>query len=386
MEDFIIENLTNKQLISVVSNAVRWSDILKINGITKTDVILTFTDNKNTLINNNEVFVLPIMLNTLFTGVCNHVFLLSILSAYPLRYEWFYENFIQISTDLSSIKGLHLNFAIESNSIFSKKSFSVDEVIYIDYIEKILEFIKDGNYIIQDIDEYYIQGKEVYQIKHNIHHNLIYGFDNNYLKTLSLYPYGYEFADIKFQEYFNAYLSCSLLCESDSKRQHNKFFSLYKIKNANEKYSFNIDIFKCNLKDYVNSSESIGSTTNQYRSWGINTYNFIIRQLEEKNKMLYQYFIINSICEHKNHIFNCIKQLKINDKTKEKVLNDYNEILKIVRKMKIFQLKSSIGLQKKSFSKYYNIESPEFTNKLIEDLMLVRDLENQCLTYLLEQI
>lgn len=100
-------------------------------------------------------------------------------------YPWFFSNFIQINSDINCIHRRldYYSFYKDEeydlvNYFLDRNRFEVKELIQLKGIHYLKRMILDNRYIELKIDQYYLYGREEYHMRHYLHQNLIYGFDD----------------------------------------------------------------------------------------------------------------------------------------------------------------------------------------------------------------
>ncbi len=183
------------------------------------------------------------------------------------------------------------------------------------YIEKINIFeyifhaIEEGYYIYLNLCQDYLKTR----LKTKVHKTFIYGFDKNARVFYAADHYNilkYSLAEISFDEFRNAYDAAYI---DKAKMLVDQLYDMHFIVIAKPKpfaYKFNLEWFKIQLEDYLNSTYSldcvvpltVGENITMY--YGISTYDLLCKYmndiLENKKNINRDWRIFTLICDHKN--------------------------------------------------------------------------------------
>ena len=141
---------------------------------------------------------LPICLNINMNNMLNYAFPLSIIMAHPHLYPWSMENYFSIGTidwyKQSNTVGLYMlyldGFSYADISmptkILGQNSYSDYYLMSLDIIEIIKHHIRNNQYVVVFVDEYYLPGTQLFGYQHFLHEELIYGYDDSQHTLYSL--------------------------------------------------------------------------------------------------------------------------------------------------------------------------------------------------------
>lgn len=243
--------------------------------------------------------------------------------AYEENYPWYYQHYLQIF----SVK--YSNGFCRAEFLEPKNNFSeIFDETYMSFSEmknnkSIIEFIVDkidlGNYVTVYVDEYHLTEKASYNKSHFVHPSLIYGYDNNEKKLMSI---GFD-ADSIFRELTFDYNSFSTAYEDG--KQHYKEFApwaemeavqLLKPKKPDKKYDFTEEKFLNEMGCHLNSSETNRSRVNRLitpeelqtvseMKFGMDVYDVVLEALQtlSPNMVTIDYRTFHLLYEHKKCIY-----------------------------------------------------------------------------------
>lgn len=177
-------------------------------------------------------------------------------------------------------------------------------------LEYILYAIENDYYVYLTLCQEYLKTR----VNPKTHKTFIYGFDkkNNIFFAADHYDTSkYSLAEIEFNEFEKAYNAVYLENDYSSKQKNalyeNQFIVIAKCKSF--KYDFNLEWFKIQLQDYLNSSYSlnciipftVSQKTTMY--FGISSYDLVVDYmtslLEDKKSVKKDWRIFTLICDHK---------------------------------------------------------------------------------------
>lgn len=237
---------------------------------------------------------LPIV-NSPINGYTIHSYPLSIMLNEPKSYEWFYSNYIQVVCNQSFNKNFFdfknicsiidgdewINWLYPGNPWIKCESI----VLYKDYYKKIYEIIiwaiKQNDYVVITLDEYYLPNKQNYNINHNLHEILCYGYNDeeDIIYALTFNQKGiFEEVKINYSDIQRAYESVRIICDDKENRVNPiKLLSI----NKNFSFQFNINLVYELLVNYIESKDTVGLTKQIYSNsenliYGMNTYGVLV--------------------------------------------------------------------------------------------------------------
>lgn len=108
-------------------------------------------------------------------------------------YPWIFSNFIQINCDVNcthrrlDYSSFYKDEEYDLISYFlDRNRFASWELIKMGGIQALKQEILKGHYVELKIDQYYLSGHEEYHVRHHLHQNLIYGYDDRLHTFLTL--------------------------------------------------------------------------------------------------------------------------------------------------------------------------------------------------------
>ncbi|MBD5547372.1 MAG: hypothetical protein HDQ97_08235 [Lachnospiraceae bacterium] len=259
---------------------------------------------------------LPIA-NSPINGYTIHGYPLSIMLNEPESQGWFYSNYIQLVCNpeftsnffdfkniCSIIEGdAWINWLYPGNPWLKCESLA----LYKDYDKKICETIiwaiQQNDYVVITLDEYYLHNKQNYNVRHNFHEILCYGFDEaeEIIYTLTYNERGI-FAEVKinYKDIQKSYDYVREACNDKNNRINPiKLLSV----NKDFYYPFNAKLVYDLLIDYMESKDTVGLTKQVYYNssnmvYGIETYRLLEKYYLSKRDN-YDIRPIHIIYEHK---------------------------------------------------------------------------------------
>lgn len=293
------------------------------------------------------IYKLPIA-NSPINGYTIHSYPLSIMLNNPESYGWLYSNYIQVvcnpnfSENFFDFKNIcsiiegdqWINWLYPGNPWINCESIVVYKCYYKKIYETIIWAIKQNDYVVITLDEYYLPDKQNYNVTHNLHEILCYGYDEEkkIIYTLTYNRRGiFQEVKINFCDIQRAYESVINICDDEDNRINPiKLLSL----NKNFCYRFDVDLVYELFTNYIESKDTIGLTKQVYSNnsnliYGIDTYELLSEYyLSERDN--YDIRPIHILYEHKK----CMKmrlEYMANLFKNEKFINiaeEYQEIQK----------------------------------------------------------
>lgn len=127
-------------------------------------------------------------------------------------YPWFFSNFIQINSDVNCTHrrlDYYSFYKDEEYDLISyflnRNRFDAEELMKKRGIHSLKQTILKGHYVELKIDQYYLFGHEEYHVRHHLHQNLIYGYDDRlhafltigYNNSGKISKYGIQYMELK---------------------------------------------------------------------------------------------------------------------------------------------------------------------------------------------
>lgn len=209
-------------------------------------------------------------------------------------------------------------------------------------IPSISTILSCGYYIYyNNIDDFYIDGKQSFNLWHNPHDGLITGIDNSN-KTISIFGYDINnhLSTIRApQEHF---------VEAFFSKYNNKDGVLLALKNNNQNFDYNFDDFLNNLNSYLHSQQTdVYKNINDF-GFGLEALNLVVKYVEEINnkKMplnLLDLRVFMSIYENKQCIYNSLSKAKSIGKVSNSICNEYLKIVQLSENVRLLSIKCLIN-------------------------------------------
>ena len=295
-----------------------------------------------------ELKKLPIV-DSPIKGYTIHSYPLSIMLNEPRSYEWFYSNYIQVVCnrlfdenffDFKNICSIidgdeWINWLYPGNPWIKCETI----VLYKDYYKEIYEIIiwaiKQNEYVVITLDEYYLPNKQNYKANHNLHEILCYGYDetDSIIYTLTFDQRGiFQEVKVNYSDLQNAYESVREICNDKENRINPiKLLSI----NKNFSFQFNLDLVYQLLIDYIKSRDTIGLVKQVYPNnlnltYGINTYELLGKYYSYGRKY-YDIRPLHILYEHKKCMVMRLEYMRnlFNDETFNNIIEGYQEIQKM---------------------------------------------------------
>ncbi len=197
-------------------------------------------------------------------GYPDYAYPLSVLLNHDYAWEWFYCNFIQLHFDENDMYNpVRFYYADGTGNVWNTRNPLLDyEVIHMDTLallgNDIISFltgsINSDNYIMINLNEFYIRDRRAYSKTHYGHINFIYGYDE---REEYFYAAGYDknmqysYSKISFAEIEQAYKNY----RRDYYEDNNKIY-LLKMNKTRKRYEFDITAVIRQLKEFVNGEDS----------------------------------------------------------------------------------------------------------------------------------
>ena len=256
---------------------------------------------------------------------------------------------------------------------------------YENILEYIMYAIEQGYYILFNV----LQKNLSVRVGNRLHKTFVYGFDKNkkILYVADHYNHGkYALAELGFDEYLEAYEitywnnNGNLLESGKEMIRENHLISIAKPKEF--KYEFNLEWFKLQLKDYMNSTYSLYSTAvitegeGYKRYFGISCYNLALDYLDEliKNddESPKDWRVFTLICDHKK-----LLKMRMEFFQDRGVCNISNKEME-----KYGMLLKSSEVELNLFLKYVISGDIKLLNKMQDMLMEMKEVEYKLLSEL----
>ncbi|GGG07255.1 hypothetical protein GCM10010912_59890 [Paenibacillus albidus] len=322
--------------------------------------------------------------NPLISCYPQHAFYMSIISEKEECLPWIYSNYSNLFIDEAGF----CDFIIKTPEYHLYPWFQGSQRLHkniiikykMDFIQFIKESIDDNNYIVLDVDEFYLPCSQRYQKKHFIHHTMICGYDD---ETLDFLIYGfynqqkYSLRYVEYKDLEKAFLHS--ISAIDSRYIHlityNENYSL-------NNFRYNINLFKDQLYYHYNSI--FAPALNPEVSFNLNSAENLSTGLEIYNKLIEFYSMdfnndhrpIYTLYEHKKFMNLKLRYLKENKYFifSEKVYQGY-EKLEIKTQSLLFL-----------YIKYNVTKNSEIPQRCIEALSRIRDDERELLGIALNEM
>ena len=328
-----------------------------------------------------------------------HANLLSILSAVGDEYlPWLYNYYIQLqfANDINYIEiGARLDFEnlFEWESCpflyyqkFNRKFVSLKWNNIIDFI---VDCIDNDYYLYLTVDCYYMDiYYRHYNINHFIHPLLIYGYnlEEKYLYIADNCKNGqYSYVTIDFNQFLQGY--------SEAVHYNEQYYldAIYLVKyskrdrfyNWNHKYSFDKNLVKSSIEDYLSSKGLVEHGMVPLEQWkretlyyGVDCYNYIVDYLEHLDIYDYDFRTFFVLNEHKKIMVERIRYMQENGylKSENDIYDNYLEIEK------------STSLLNNLWLKYGFSRKEETVKKIIMKLKEIKEKEIRTLKEVLSNI
>ena len=252
-------------------------------------------------------FHIPTILGRLHT-----TYLLIAIQNHPNYNQWLCENCIQVGTivgyddtfDYSILDGIITNninkldnhHPLLTYDLFECGNNSKSYQIAVEYLISVLtDRLNEGYYICMHFDDFFIPDKWNYNIRHDTHINLIYGYDN--CKKV-VYSFGYDYSgvcremEIPYGSIVNGYIN------ADPERKTIIFIK----SDFNNTYALDLEYLKNNLECYINPNR-LGELVNQGKR--LSRFTLIYKIDSVQKSLLFghvaQKYIINRIKEAINN-------------------------------------------------------------------------------------
>ena len=176
--------------------------------------------------------------------------------------------------------------------------------------EVVKTMIDDGYYVeFEDVDNYYIKGKTMYNKRHYYHDGLIIGYDDQ-KETFSIAAYDQRWIFTVFETPQKCFVQAvNASCEQGV------FGHLHAVKTKNAPQVLKPKFIYDDLKAYLNSSIDGGSSKDPDRIWGIEVYNYLEMYLDNiidgsipRDQVDQRIFRL--IWEHKKYMLGRIKAIE----------------------------------------------------------------------------
>lgn len=165
-------------------------------------------------------------------------------------YPWIFSNFIQINCDVNcthrrlDYSSFYKDEEYDLISYFlDRNRFASWELIKMGGIQALKQEILKGHYVELKIDQYYLFGHEEYHVRHHLHQNLIYGYDDRLHTFLTL---GYSNSG-KIKKYTIQYIEM----KRDLKRYPDIQIKIIKYRQGIHFYRFIPSYIKGIFEDYL---------------------------------------------------------------------------------------------------------------------------------------
>jgi hypothetical protein len=316
---------------------------------------------------------------------------------------WFYEHYLQIYSYTDDTGYLQVDYLEQWGSYHFLTFQSVIGYQVMAEVPDILAFIIKmihlGNYVIINLDEYYLPNKLYYKNKHFIHQYLIYGYNNRERKFLTVgfdsnqiftsLTYNYDEIEAAFEQGKKYYQEVSPWTE-------NSAIELIKPKEFPFEYPFDINIFTTQLESYLNAKGDLGialcwslpPSYIQTVKFGMDVYDDLSKHLEDllKGKLTMDYRAIHLFAQHKKGIYERLEYVG----SKYQITGKFPELIKEYGLL----VEKADGLRRKVFALAFAGEqvwsNPFSTKRNVKDIIAIIDTmkseEKPLLSMILETI
>jgi hypothetical protein len=278
---------------------------------------------------------LPIVLQKEINSALYYALPLCVILTEEKLKSWFYEHFIETYYYNGSYNYLEDDMIKGGfNSILDKIRFSYSNLDEINIIDIIIDGINNGCYCYIYLDEFYLPAKG--NFNHFYHESLIYGYDNNKNKFLAIAfdkNMSFDKLEYDYKSLINAFKSGKEIALNDFP------VTLFKIRDFENSYPFNLSRFVTKLSNYINSiykNQDYMYYANlqdilSHSNIGISGYpQFLAHINKQINTLNYSNFMnVHFIYEHKKGLINrlaFIKEKFLSSEKLDDLINELNEI------------------------------------------------------------
>lgn len=266
-------------------------------------------------------------------------------------YHWFYQHFVQLYTLTDENGNLWVDYLEDRDFYKDVAEYRIYDYSSLSHLESIMEFVVDkineGYYVIIFIDEYYLPGKSNYQINHYVHQLMIYAYDNQNqkLKTIA-FDRNQEFISTEYEyaQFIQAYEEGKKYYESSGIWVRNETVEIIRPREITNIYPFNLELFLKELKTYLlGQGEYSKIRPNNLETNGTKaSFNFCVHDeliihlnnlIDGKDTMDYRY--VHLLFEHKLIMYDRLKYIFSNFKTKDELVSLLEEYSRIVKETQI---------------------------------------------------
>ena len=207
---------------------------------------------------------------------------LAIVQSRPELYEWLMQYFIYLKLFYNTDSMNTLFFDEELEQIMNLEYVSYQEA-GADVIGYTREKIDHGIYVNIHLDDFYLSGKDGFDIRHYVHENLIYGYSD---KERVFYAFGFgkkqkvQSFEITYEEFLWGYEKGKLFSFCGAKYLTGEYpwpVTLCSLKEI-PKYSFEISCFVDKLKKHVYPLEN-EMVEGDLHIYGVNIYDAVLSEL-----------------------------------------------------------------------------------------------------------
>lgn len=294
-------------------------------------------------------YILPIEKNPESVTYLFYSTRLAILQAFPVYREWLQQFFLDLKVyyNETQFNYFFMEEHLEDALSFERLSYEEVDEKGIDIIVYSRQNIAQGNYINIHLDEYYLSAKDGYHLKHYVHENLIYGYND---KKKVFYAYGFtrrqkmKVFQIPYKEYYRAYAKGKVYYQSGAHYLKGDYpwpvILCHPL--PIEPYEFTLkELLGC-LERYLHpkKSEMIAGDLHIY---GVNVYEYIIDFLEKQESgdpvdfRTFQLLYEHKKCVKKRIEF-VIKKYQLEDITTD-IVKGYEEVISGFQRIRLIYLK-----------------------------------------------
>ena len=268
------------------------------------------------------------------------------------------------------------------SGIMDIDTFTYSTALCFNTIDFFTECISSNKYIYAWVDQYYISATPFFEIKHDVHPILIYGYDSKRLvyhcKCFSV-ERGVYSADVVMSEYHQALLKAT---ELDMHINDDDVFCLFKIR-KDIICEFSLESFVSELNDYATGrgkhkgtyffkGENIVDSKYHYdlSCYGLKVTELLANGLLAKHLRCFDYRVLHMVCENKKNILKRLQYIiaryaNYSISAFNQCVDEYEQIADKYEKVRLFAMKKSISEN----HNLYNINYSEETARKLQ-LML----------------
>ncbi|WOO36403.1 amino acid adenylation domain-containing protein [Anaerocolumna sp. AGMB13020] len=343
-----------------------------------------------------EKITLPVVLQEDIKVYLHRSLPLCIILAYENYKEWYYSNYIQIFSQQEEVGLTELNYMEPRDSYAD-----IAEVICLgfplfreeeDFITFTRERLKQGYYLIANVDEAELRNKHSYKQEHYIHPSLIYGYDD---EKKQLKGIGFEesriftYLEYDYEEMQQAFINGRKYYKLGAPWCEWSAVQLIKPKTPEKKYLFDKRKFLRDLHDYVYSvADNQRLYTFGYEhentAYGLQTYEVVIERLQhrlQKEEFVIDYRAIHLMYEHRKGLYQRISYAAEKYKVSKSITRELAKLQELVEAMNKVRVRWFPIDYKDG---YEDSGHKVVLQKLIEELQSLKEQELSVVTNLYE--